>query len=120
MKDFLKKHYFDLSKEENSSVSVSLLEKLLDEAESDIIHEKKSSETVKEIKTLIRSSEAKISVHELGICPNNVYCLNLPCYSKKSQRKEPNAEDYSRVHDLLKLTEPTVIYAAGKIIIYVR
>ena len=68
---------------------------------------------LKEVKTLIRSSEAKISVHGMGVTSNDVYCLNLPFYSKKSERKEPSEEDYARVKDLLRFTEPTVIYAAG-------
>ena len=86
---------------------------MLEETEKSLFNGKENSETVKDIKSFIRSSEAKVSIHTLGVTPNNAYCLKLPFYSKKSQRKEPTEEDYSRVRDLMKITEPTVIYAAG-------
>ena len=68
---------------------------------------------VRNLKGLIRSSEAKIAVHGSGIKPKDVYCLELPFYSHHSKRRDPDEDDEKIVRDLLQIVEPTVIYAAG-------
>ena len=65
------------------------------------------------MKGLIRSSEAKIAVHGAGIPPSDVYCLELPFYTHHSKRQDPTKDDVDIVRDLLKIVEPTAIYAAG-------
>jgi glucosamine-6-phosphate deaminase len=82
---------------------------------NDPSHMKKNDkflEFVNQIKRFIRSSEAKISVKDLGVSPNNVYNLNLPFYYSK--KRTPGEEDDKIVLSLLRLIEPDFIYAAGK------
>ena len=68
-----------------------------------------------QIKKFIRSSEAKVSLNFLGIPSSRAYCLNLPFYGTNHfNRKNPGEEDYEQVRSLLRLIEPTVIFAAGK------
>ena len=93
--------------------------KILDGAEKNI-HDKSTEnqplfdgDTVRHLKGLIRSSEAKIAVHCMGIPDSDVYCLELPFYTHHSKRKDISEADVQIVRDLLKITEPTVIYAAG-------
>lgn len=63
------------------------------------------------IKRFIRSSEAKISVRDLGVPPTNVYNLNLPFYYTK--KRLPGPEDDKIVLSLMRLIEPDFVYAAG-------
>lgn len=37
----------------------------------------------------------------------------MPFYTHHSKRKDISEDDRVKIRDLLKLTEPTVIYAAG-------
>lgn len=63
------------------------------------------------IKRFIRSSEAKVSVRDLGVPPTNVYNLNLPFYYTK--KRLPGPEDDKIVLSLMRLIEPDFVYAAG-------
>lgn len=66
------------------------------------------------IKKFIRNSEAKIAVSALGLKPSNVYSLDLPFYGTREKSKAPVSEkDYEVIRSLLRLIEPTVIFAAG-------
>lgn len=92
--------------------------KLLNEAEQNLFEKKSDSlkndnDVVRNMKGLIRSSEAKIAVESFGILPKDVYCMELPFYTHHSKRKDIGEEDKQILRDLLKVTEPTVIYAAG-------
>lgn len=65
-------------------------------------------------KKFIRNSEAKIAVSALGLKPSNVYSLDLPFYGTRAKSKTPVSEkDYEVIRSLLRLIEPTVIFAAG-------
>jgi hypothetical protein len=46
-------------------------------------------EFITSIKRFIRSSEAKVSVKDLGVSPKNVYNLNLPFYYTKKRIPGP-------------------------------
>lgn len=70
------------------------------------------------IKRFIRSSEAKISVRDLGVPSTNVYNLNLPFYYTK--KRLPGPEDDKIVLSLMRLIEPDFVYAAGKLVINSR
>jgi hypothetical protein len=66
------------------------------------------------IKKFIRNSEAKIAVNTLGLNPSNVYSLDLPFYGTRTKSKVAVSEkDYEVIRSLLRLIEPTVIFAAG-------
>lgn len=45
--------------------------------------------------------------------PQDVFCMELPFYTHHSKRKDISEDDKQILRDLLKVTEPTVIYAAG-------
>jgi hypothetical protein len=63
------------------------------------------------IKRSIRSSEAKVSVRDLGVLPNNIRNLNLPFYYTKN--RSPGPEDDKIVLSLMRLIEPDFVFAAG-------
>lgn len=122
VKDFLKfnANLWELSKKSDQFKECTTeLMKILEEAEDNIERKRKEDEalldgdTVRSIKSLIRSSEAKIAVHCSGITPKDVYSLELPFYTHHQKRKDISEEDVKIVRDLLKIVEPTYIYAAG-------
>lgn len=66
------------------------------------------------IKQFIRSSEAKIALNSLGLTEAKAYCLELPFYgTSHKNRNEIGEEDYEVIRTLLRLVEPTAVYAAG-------
>lgn len=91
--------------------------KILEEAENTFVsrlEEDRKTEFNMMIKKYIRNSEAKIAVSTLGLKPSNVYSLELPFYGTHNKAKKPvGVRDYEIVKSLLRLIEPTFIFAAG-------
>jgi hypothetical protein len=104
---------------------ITKVKKLLDAAQQHL-HDKKldnllmDSETIRVIKGLIRSSEAKIAVESFDIEPKDVYCMELPFYAHHSGRKDAGEADKQIIRDLLEKVAPSVIYAAGTCSSYLR
>ena len=68
---------------------------------------------IRNLKGMIRSCEAKIAVDEFKIHEKYTHDLNLPFYNNKKSKVPITEKDYEIVRNLLKLTEPDYIYAAG-------
>lgn len=68
---------------------------------------------VRKMKGFIRSSEAKIAVESFGIPAEDTYCMKLPFYAHHLTKKDISEDDKVVLRDLLKLTRPDVIFAAG-------
>jgi glucosamine-6-phosphate deaminase len=72
------------------------------------------SPDIKEIKGLIRRSEAKAACRYCGIQPENIHFLDMPFYETGKVKKKPlSDEDVKIIVDLLRATKPNQIYAAG-------
>jgi hypothetical protein len=117
LKDFSAEYFWNLSKLQDSGKFVSEYNKILEDAQK-TLESKQEDERRTEfnmmIKKYIRNSEAKIAVSTLGLNPANVYSLDLPFYGTHSKTKNPVGEkDYEIIKSLLRLIEPTVIFAAG-------
>ena len=116
MKDFTNEYCWKKATSENKGF-INDFNKLLDEADKiyDLPKEEERKTDLNwQIKKYIRSSEAKIALNFLGIPSSRAYCLNLPFYGTNHfNRKNPTEEDYEQIRTLLRLIEPTVIFAAG-------
>lgn len=51
------------------------------------------NQLVRDMKGLIRKSEAKIAVNSLGVESKDVFSLDLPFYTHHSKRKLPGEDD---------------------------
>jgi glucosamine-6-phosphate deaminase len=72
------------------------------------------SPDIKEIKGLIRRSEAKAACRYCGIQPENIHFLDMPFYETGKVKKKPLSEDDVKIIvNLLRETKPNQIYAAG-------
>ncbi len=72
------------------------------------------SESVKQIKGLIRRGEAKAGVRACGVPDTHAHFLNMPFYETGKVRKMPlSEEDIKIVMDLIRKINPHQIYAAG-------
>jgi glucosamine-6-phosphate deaminase len=72
------------------------------------------SPDIKEIKGLIRRSEAKAACRYCGVQPQNIHFLDMPFYETGKVKKKPlSEEDVKIIVDLLRKTKPNQIYAAG-------
>ena len=115
MKDFTNEYCWKKTKEENKDF-VTEFNQFLEEADHiyDLKEEERKTDLNWQIKKFIRSSEAKIALNFLGIPSSRAYCLNLPFYGTNHfNRKNPGEDDYDNVRSLLRLIEPTAIFAAG-------
>ena len=117
LKDFSTEYFWNLSKLQDSGRFVGEYNKILEEAQNTFASESEDDRRTEfnmAIKKYIRNSEAKIAVGALGLNPNNVYSLELPFYGTHGKAKNPVGEkDYEIIRSLLRLIEPTVIFAAG-------
>ncbi|WP_081990492.1 glucosamine-6-phosphate deaminase [Sporocytophaga myxococcoides] len=74
----------------------------------------KDIDEVRQIKGLIRVSEAKATCRFVGIPDSNVHFMNLPFYETGMIQKKPlGEEDIQLTVDLIKQIKPHQIYAAG-------
>jgi len=74
----------------------------------------KDIDEVRQIKGLIRVSEAKATCRFVGIPDENVHFMNLPFYETGLVQKKPlGEEDIQLTMDLIKQIKPHQIYAAG-------
>ena len=72
------------------------------------------SPEVREIKTMIRQSEASIACSYIGVKPENVHFLRLPFYETGTVKKGDLSErDINIVKDLLEEVKPHQIFVAG-------
>jgi glucosamine-6-phosphate deaminase len=116
MKDFTNEYCWDATKSEKSKEFLTEFNKSLEETDLiyDLKEEDRNTEINWAIKRIIRSSEAKVALNFLGIPARRAYCLKLPFYGTSHfNRKSPKEQDYEIVRSLLRLIEPTVIFAAG-------
>jgi glucosamine-6-phosphate deaminase len=118
LKDFSTEYFWNLSKMQDSGKFIGEYNKILEDAErtfDENVEEERKTEFNMMIKKYIRNSEAKIAVSALGLKPSNVYSLELPFYGTHNKAKAAVGErDYEIVKSLLRLIEPTFIFAAGK------
>lgn len=71
-------------------------------------------ENVRQIKTLIRRSEAKAACRYAGVKSENVFFLDMPFYDTGTiVKKELSQEDIQIIVDLLRKIQPHQIFAAG-------
>lgn len=82
------------------------------------IQNKKTSEIdipeVREIKGMIRRSEAKATCHYVGLPDERIHFNNLPFYETGTIEKNPwGEEDIKITMDLIREIQPHQIYAAG-------
>ena len=71
-------------------------------------------ENVRQIKTLIRRSEAKAACRYAGVKLENVFFLDMPFYDTGTiVKKELSQEDIQIIVDLLRKIQPHQIFAAG-------
>lgn len=74
----------------------------------------KDIDQVREIKGLIRVSEAKNTCRFVGVQPDNIHFLNMPFYETGVVQKKPlGEEDFSIVTELIRKIKPHQVYAAG-------
>ncbi|MBI86408.1 MAG: glucosamine-6-phosphate deaminase [Planctomycetaceae bacterium] len=72
------------------------------------------AEEVRQIKTLIRRSEARAAASCCGIKGDHLYFLDMPFYETGRVKKSPlSVRDVKIVFDLLRTIRPHQIYAAG-------
>jgi glucosamine-6-phosphate deaminase len=72
------------------------------------------SEEVKEIKGLIRKTEAKAGCRFVGIPDDKIHFLNLPFYETGTVKKNPIGKaDIEITQNLIRKIKPHQIYAAG-------
>ncbi len=74
----------------------------------------KDSDEVREIKGMIRKSEAKATCRYVGIPDNQIHFMDLPFYETGLVQKKPlGEEDIQLTADLIEKIKPHQIYAAG-------
>lgn len=72
------------------------------------------SDEVKNIKGLIRKTEARAGCHFVGIPDENIHFLNLPFYETGTVKKNPIGKaDIEITKNLIRKVRPHQIYAAG-------
>lgn len=72
------------------------------------------SQTIREIKGLIRRGEAKATCNYVGINLNNIHYQNLPFYETGTIEKKPlGEEDIEITMELLRKIKPHQVYCAG-------
>ena len=116
MKDFTHEFCWKMTGSQENKGFLKEFNKVLDEADKvyDLKEEERNTELNWNIKKLIRSSEAKVALNFLNIPSNKAYCLELPFYGTNHfNRKNPGEKDYEEITSLLRLIEPTAIFAAG-------
>lgn len=76
--------------------------------------EEKDTDSVRQIKGLIRKGEAKATCRYVGIPDENAHFMNLPFYETGTVKKNPvGEEDILITMDLIRKLKPQQIYAAG-------
>ncbi|MBO6524662.1 MAG: glucosamine-6-phosphate deaminase [Balneolaceae bacterium] len=111
--------FADFVSEFNSLFSIKSEEtkRVYDQASNFLIQKEASepdSDLVKEIKGLIRRSEAKAASRYIGLPDEQIHFLDLPFYETGKIRKKPlGEEDVRIVEDIIKEIQPHQIYAAG-------
>ncbi len=69
---------------------------------------------VREVKTLIRKSEAFAGARYAGLHDENIHFMDLPFYEKRKTEKDPVSDiDIQLTKDLLREVRPHQIFAAG-------
>ena len=72
------------------------------------------SKEIRNLKTLIRKSEAKAAARDCGVLAERLYFLNMPFYeSGRVKKKDMTQEDIDIVVELLRSVRPHQVYAAG-------
>ncbi|MGI9427667.1 MAG: glucosamine-6-phosphate deaminase [Bythopirellula sp.] len=72
------------------------------------------SDTVQQIKGMIRRSEARAATRSCGIAAERLHFMDMPFYETGRVRKKPlGEEDIQLTVDLLQSLQPHQIYAAG-------
>ncbi len=100
---------FGLGDNKQEIVSREILEALTNKKPGDT-----DPENVRQIKTLIRRSEAKAACRYAGVKPENVFFLDMPFYDTGTiVKKELSQADIQIIIDLLRKIKPHQIFAAG-------
>lgn len=69
---------------------------------------------IRNIKTLVRRTEARIAANWTGVKIENTFALDLPFYESGEVTKNPLGEaDLKIIHDTIKKINPDFIFAAG-------
>ena len=84
----------------------------------DFLKNKKSSEKdteeVRQIKGLIRRSEARATCHYVGLPDSQIHFMEMPFYETGAVEKNPIGEaDIQKTMDLIEKIKPHQVYAAG-------
>jgi glucosamine-6-phosphate deaminase len=74
----------------------------------------KDTDSVRQVKGMIRKGEAKATCRYVGIPDENAHFMNLPFYETGTVEKKPVGEDDIKITmDLIREIKPHQIYAAG-------
>jgi glucosamine-6-phosphate deaminase len=74
----------------------------------------KDTETIRSIKGLIRSCEAKATCKYVGLNDEHIHFMNLPFYETGTIEKKPlSKEDVDLTVELLNSVQPQQVYCAG-------
>jgi glucosamine-6-phosphate deaminase len=72
------------------------------------------ADVVRDLKRIIRETEAVSALEAVGLGPGNARFLDLPFYQTGQVRKDPiGARDVEIVRALLEATRPSIVFAAG-------
>lgn len=108
---------FAVNFEKMFDIDATRSQELLDQASHFLTHKKtseKDSTEIREIKGLIRRSEAKATCKYVGLTEKQIHFMNLPFYETGTIEKNPmGAEDVKLTKDLLQSLKPQQIFCAG-------
>jgi glucosamine-6-phosphate deaminase len=86
-----------------------ITEKLASRRSADV-----DASVVRDLKRIIRETEAVSALESVGLGPDNARFLDLPFYQTGQVKKDPiDEEDVDRVRALLDDTRPELVFAAG-------
>jgi glucosamine-6-phosphate deaminase len=100
----------ELSGDEELAARVDeITEKLASRRSADV-----DASVVRDLKRIIRETEAVSALESVGLGPDNARFLDLPFYQTGQVKKDPiDEEDVDRVRALLDDTRPELVFAAG-------